>query len=261
MYRILIISLLLSFAVSCTNNQVDPEIDCDLSGIELSVSSTESACDVPSGSVTATVSGGEGPFSFSIDAIGVADNEEGIFENLAAGNYEVSVTDSNSCSEVVSVTVTSADGPTIVNVAAEEAGCGTSQGSLTVTASGGSGNLTYALDGGASQAANIFTGLSSGSYELIVADEAGCESVSQVDVLSGVSLTEDITPIITANCYGSTCHNSGRTPDFTTSAGIIGSAGRILSRTSAGTMPPSGRLSDDLIDEIDCWVSDGALEN
>lgn len=263
MYRILALSLLVLFTISCTNNQVEPEIDCDLSEINLSASSTESACDVPSGSITVVVTGGDGPYTFAINAVGVEDNDEGIFENLAAGNYEVTVTDNNSCAKTISTAVTSADGPAIANVATEEAGCGTNQGSLTVTASGGSGDLSYALDGGSSQSSNIFNGLSSGSYELIVADESGCETVTQVDVLSGVSLTDDITPIITANCYGSNCHNSGRSPDFTSSAGIIGSASRILARTSATTnqMPPSGRLSDDLINEIECWVSDGAPEN
>src|SRR5258706_2547106 len=53
---------------------------------------------------------------------------------------------------------------------------GASDGQITVTASGGSGSLTYSLDGGNPQSSNIFSSVSSGSHTITVKD--GCATPS-----------------------------------------------------------------------------------
>jgi hypothetical protein len=261
MFRVSLSCLLLAFVISCTENQVEPSVDCDIEGPQLSILATPSECVDATGSVTVNPEGGTSPFSYEINAVGIEENETGIFLSLPAGNYEVTVTDANGCSATASTSVASAEGPSIDSVESTDAGCGTAQGTLTATASGGEGVLSFSLDGGMSSASNVFSGLTAGTYELVVSDENGCETLEQVQVLSGISLSNDITPIITENCYGSTCHNSGRSPDFTTPTNIIANADRILARTSAGTMPPTDALSSGLVDQIACWVNDNAPEN
>ena len=96
-----------------------------------------------------------------------------------------------------------------------------------------------------------------------VRDEEGCESLTSFNIRSDVSLTNDIMPIIEANCASTTCHGSVQSPRLNSKEAVISNASRIRSRTRAGTMPPSSRepLSQSEIDRIGCWVDDGALNN
>ena len=84
---------------------------------------------------------------------------------------------------------------------------------------------------------------------------------------SGVSATynTDVKPIVTANCNMSACHNSGSSNgDFTSYAGLKNKAdnGTLKSRVvDQKNMPPSGALSTDNINKINCWISAGAPNN
>lgn len=79
------------------------------------------------------------------------------------------------------------------------------------------------------------------------------------------SLTEDVIPIINANCAISGCHVTGfRSPDFSKKENIITAASSIKFRTQSRTMPPSSSgksLSLDEIETISCWVDNGAHED
>jgi hypothetical protein len=73
---------------------------------------------------------------------------------------------------------------------------------IVVTASGGTGVLSYSLNGGAYQNSNIFSGLSNGAYIVGVRDANGCEVLTTVIVdVPPVVLTATYTAIL--NCYGS----------------------------------------------------------
>lgn len=80
-----------------------------------------------------------------------------------------------------------------------------------------------------------------------------------------LSLQHDIQPIMAANCAISDCHvTGGQFPDFTGKENIIAHAGEIRTRTRNQTMPPasSGKsLTNEQIQRITCWVSDGASNN
>ena len=255
-----LIYISLFFFYACSTSQIDP-IDCSIEGPKATAIATTSDCDTATGTITVSVTEGTAPYTYSINSSQIADNETGSFEGLTAGNYTVTVIDSNDCSTTTQVTVLSESGPSITEVEALDAGCGSSIGTITISAAGGSGDLSYSLNGGAPQANHVFTGLSAGSYDLSVTDGAGCETTQQVDVLSGVSLASEISPIIQNNCAVAGCHNGSQAPNLSAASGIIGSASSILSRTSAGTMPPSGKLPDNQIALIECWVNDGAPGN
>lgn len=89
-------------------------------------------------------------------------------------------------------------------------------------------------------------------------DEAPCGEVA-------VALTDDIQPIIAANCAISGCHISGgQPPDLSSGQQIVNRAARIKARTQNGSMPPpaSGMsLSSREVQQISCWVDAGANEN
>jgi hypothetical protein len=96
-----------------------------------------------------------------------------------------------------------------------------------------------------------------------VKDANGCTSKQNVSVSANVSLTTDIVPIINTNCALAGCHGAGQSgrPDFTKKDVIVSNATRIKERTIAGNMPPSGKLSNDLLNKISCWVDSGAPNN
>jgi hypothetical protein len=99
---------------------------------------------------------------------------------------------------------------------------GQSIGSITVTASGGSGSgYTYSMDNGVTfQPSNQFTGLAAATYEIVVKDSNGCLSSA-----TGVTITQPsvlsclVIPSIVTNCVGSpqifTVSASGGTAGYT----------------------------------------------
>jgi hypothetical protein len=261
MFRFLSLIAIVGILSACTSNQVEPEVDCTIDGPTAMAISTPSGCELPTGTISVEVTGGEGPFTFMVNTIPSQENSSGSFDQIDAGNFVITIMDANNCSISVDVTVESAEGPSINDVSTMISGCGTENGSLSVSASGGEGTLMYSLDGLEAQEEDSFDRLAAGTYQLTVSDEGGCETIQEVQILSGVSLENDIKPIIESNCALATCHGGARSPDMTTRSGIIAVADRIRARTTAGTMPPSGALPDSQIDAIACWVADGAPEN
>jgi hypothetical protein len=83
---------------------------------------------------------------------------------------------------VTQPTVISGSGAVTSSYNGSELSCPTStDGEITVTATGGTGTLEYSLDGGSYQASNVFTSLASGDHTIDVKDANGC-IVSFTDV-------------------------------------------------------------------------------
>jgi len=167
---------------------------------------SEAATDVTpcfgdaNGTVTVTASGGTGTLNYDI---GDGQQSTGEFTGLSGGTYTVTITDENNC------TVTSSD--LTVNEPAEVViesvthtdvtSAGGSDGTITVTASGGTGNLSYDIGDGP-QSTGEFTGLSSGTYTVTVTDESGCTAATDPVTITepGQLLVQTSTTDVT--CYG-----------------------------------------------------------
>jgi subtilisin-like proprotein convertase family protein/PKD repeat protein len=133
------------------------------------------------GSITINVTGGNSPITFSLD--GGPAQSGNVFSGLEAGTYVITMY--NGCTETVSVTV-GEPAAIIVDASSQPVLCnGDATGSIEVTATGGTGALQYSIDGGNTfQSTGSFSGLTAGSYVVVVEDENGC-SVSE-----GVVITE-----------------------------------------------------------------------
>lgn len=136
-----------------------------------------------SGSITfINVSGGYGAYEYSING-GTTWQSDSIFNNLLIGSYMVMLRDSTyqSCFSIID-TVNIIEGSNIdINVRVASATCGDSNGAIYVIATGGSGELEYQLlqNGSILVPWNdyyVFNNLGPGSYNVMVRDEAGCES-------------------------------------------------------------------------------------
>ena len=84
---------------------------------------------------------------------------------------------------------------TIQSISTTEATCGIDDGTLSITANGGSGNFMYSINGTDFQASNTFQNLSAGNYTVMVMDNNDC-STSQSAIIessSGLMITTEIT--------------------------------------------------------------------
>lgn len=185
--------------------------------VSASVSSTNPGCYGSSdGSIQINANGGNGGYSYSLDG----DNFEhyGNFFNLPAGGYTVFVKDRKGCTFNTNVNLTQ---PAAINgtVTVTNATCGNNNGSLLVSASGGSGSgYQYSTNGVNFQSANTFSGLNAGTYYVVIRDGSGCEKV-----VSGTISNSD-GPVIAATTQTDVSCNSGSDGSITVTS-VTGGTG------------------------------------
>ncbi|NOR86403.1 MAG: hypothetical protein GQ527_02215, partial [Bacteroidales bacterium] len=104
------------------------------------------------GRIEVFASGGTGTIFYSIDNGATYHNNSGLFENLVAGEYYITVLDENACYNEY------ADNPVVINeptpmtmrvTKADNSGCEDhGNGYIYISASGGTGDYVYSIDGG-----------------------------------------------------------------------------------------------------------------
>jgi gliding motility-associated-like protein len=105
--------------------------------------------------------------------------------NLGPGNYTVTVTDAKGCTETESISLSEPNELTISGSTTGTLCAGDATGIIEASGLGGTvvvGMLEYSLDGSSWQQGNLFSGLTSGIYDLQVRDENGCIASTQVVV-------------------------------------------------------------------------------
>lgn len=260
-YKSLLLFVGLTIVLACESSD-DPVDPCLAGTLSVSISSTSNTeCGNSNGSIIALGSGGTAPYMFSLD--GTNYQESGTFNMLSPGSYTITIRDANNCSSTIESEIIDTS-PIQIGVSVQSTDCGTSNGGLTVEATGGTPGYMYSLNSGALQTSNIFEMLSPGNYAITVQDADGCETTSTHRVLSNTSWANDILPIINTRCALPGCHNGQSSlPNWTDLSTVQQNATNIKNRTGARTMPPSGQtqLTDDQIALIACWVDDGAPGN
>ncbi len=85
----------------------------------------------------------------------------------------------------------------IQSVTSTEATCGLEDGRLTISASGGSGDFMYSINGTDFQASNIFENLGAGNYSITVKDANDCSTSGSgiVESSSGLLMTVDLSAV------------------------------------------------------------------
>lgn len=166
--------------------------------------SCNGACD---GIATVSPGGGSGSYTYSWDNT-TTDNTVTTQANLCATTYNVTVADANdaTCTTSSSITVTE---PTIITLSENNtpSTCGASDGTATITATGGSGVYTdynwSPAPGGGQGTANA-TGLAAGVYTVVVTDNNGCTASINVTISnnSAPSIAEVMTSHIDVSCNG-----------------------------------------------------------
>lgn len=133
------------------------------------------------GTLVAKTSGGTAPYTYKWSNSAQTDS---VLDNINAGTYTVTVTDSKGCTITASGTLTLQTGNNNVTVASQSitnVSCknGTN-GSITVSATGGSGIYNYTWSNNDSTA--TISNLPKGSYTVSVNDGAGCTATGTYSI-------------------------------------------------------------------------------
>lgn len=148
---------------------------------------TNSLCGSANGAVALTVTGGTGSYSYSWNTGAVSSS----VSNLPAGTYTATVTDANNCITTVSATVNNNGGLPVTGIASNVSCNGGTNGSATISVSGGTTPYTYSWSTGANTAA--INGLTAGGYAVTVTDASGCAATASVTVAQPGQLTPAVT--------------------------------------------------------------------
>jgi hypothetical protein len=190
------------------------EKPCPAYGLSSSVQNA--ACNASDGFAQIFVSGGGGPFTYQWSAN--ANNQTtALATNLAAGLYNVTVTDTIGCTATTQVIVNNLGSPTISNVITNNVLChGDSTGSASVTVT--AGNPPYSFNWSSGSTGAVAIGLSAGTYSLTVTDQNLCQVIQSVTITETATVlpTVSVSPANCSNCpNGSAGANpSGGTPPY-----------------------------------------------
>jgi gliding motility-associated-like protein len=134
--------------------------------------STTNACNgISNGRASvSSVTGGTAPYTYRWD-----NNQTGTSATgLSAGTHTVSVTDALGCMSITNLTV-GAGSPIAIAETTHSAMCSMMNGSMTLSATGGTAPYTYTTSAGNNQT-GIFNNLAAGSYQVTATDAVGCSA-------------------------------------------------------------------------------------
>ncbi len=184
--------------------------------LAVTLTGTNTTCDLPNGTASAAVTGGTLPYTYSWSSGGTTSSVTG----LPAGSYSVTVTDAEGCVKSGSVVITNVSPAIQLSLTSQvNVSCfGGANGSATVSATGATAPYTYSWSptGGTTATA---TGLSAGSYTLYVTDANTCSANITVIITQPTSLpSASVSVVNNVSCFG-------------------GSDGSLASSATGGTSP------------------------
>ncbi len=124
------------------------------------------------GSITVTATGGTGTYSYSLN--GGTSQSSNVFTGLTSGSYSVAVLDANNCSVTTATVVISNPLQLVASaIGSSQVSCfNGNDGSITATATGGTGTYSYSLNGGEPQSSNVFHRI---NFRLLFSCSFGCK--------------------------------------------------------------------------------------
>ncbi|MDB5275807.1 MAG: subtilase family protease [Ferruginibacter sp.] len=165
-----------------------PFIFCNIAG---TTTQTNVLCKgSATGVINLTVTGGTAPITYKWTGPGTFTALSQNISNLAAGTYNVTFTDAAGCSGSASATITEPANGLSASVSNQtNVNCfGTSTGSATIAATGGTSPYTFSLNG-VQNSTGLFSGLAAATYSVTVADKNGCTAAVALTITQAPALT------------------------------------------------------------------------
>lgn len=230
-------TVIVSDGNGCTNtstvNFVNPP------AITLTVNKTNVTCNsLCNGTASAVATGGTGTLSYLWQPGNLTTSS---INGLCPGDYTLTVSDINNCSQTQSVTITETNSLTASFTFTNPSTCTSSDGAIDATISGGAPTYTLTWSPGGSTA-NPHTNLAAGTYSLNIIDAAGCTQT----VVTTLSNPTGPTVTATSNsvscfgaCTGSATLNIVGTPPISVSwPAPVSSTNTSVSNLCAGLYIP-----------------------
>jgi len=255
------------YATSCVYNELPSGFDCTLSNLSISFVSSKdaSSCRSIDGETVLLATGGNEPYDFS-KGDGIYQTNP-VFDRLAPGSYLFTVKDIKGCKQAIQVEI-GAEGSNLsaTTSSTPDNQCLSNNGTINVSPTGGTTPYVLKIDDGSFGSATSFSNLKNGNHVVIIKDAEDCQREMIVTVPrgnSGISFASTIMPIFEVNCNHSGCHGAGSSGrDWTKFSDVQAKASDIKNRTGNRSMPIGQfSLTQTQIDQIACWVDDGANNN
>jgi len=155
------------------------------------------------GSATVTASNGTPIYSY-LWPISAASQTTATATNLAQGSYIVTVTDFKGCEIIAIATISEPLNLSASILVNQQVSCfGGSNGSATITATGGTVNYSYAWPASAlNQNTALVSNLLAGNYIVTVTDALGCKATATTTITEPLILATSIAPPANVSCFG-----------------------------------------------------------
>jgi gliding motility-associated-like protein len=212
------------------------------------------------GSLEANVTFAPGPYDFVWTNFPA--ETDSVLNGVIAGTYTVTVTDANGCQKTQSGTISQTPNSLTLGSSVQNVACfGQSNGSATVTVSGGSPNYEYLWNDNNAQTTQTATGLPAGTYTVQVSDANNCiMTLENIVVPEPTALSVSIENTSNPSCYNSQdglaeANIAGGSPDYT----IVWNNNE---QTQTATNLSSGTISVTVTDNAGCQATDSdVLQN
>ncbi|NJM78624.1 MAG: DUF11 domain-containing protein, partial [Flavobacterium sp.] len=228
---------------------------------------TSPATCTTGGVITASASGGTPNYQYQLvnattNAIIVPFQANPVFSNLAPGNYIIVVRDALSCTDPINtaINIPAPTNPTAV-IATSSDLCydGVNQATIVVTASGGVPSYTYSINGSIPQTSNTFSGLTPGSYTILVTDSYNC-TVTLAPVTIAPQLTANAVLTKALDCSASpnaviTVTINGGTAPFTYQVNPPSALVNVVGTSFTYSTATAGTYNFTITDAIGCTVA------
>ncbi|MBL8001371.1 MAG: choice-of-anchor L domain-containing protein [Flavobacteriales bacterium] len=157
------------------------------------------------GSATVSASGGTGPYTYGWSTIPAQNTATAT--GLSAGTWTCTVSDLNNCSTAVTATISQPASTLSTTIAAQmDVAChGSSTGSASITANGGTAPYTFAWNTTPVQSSATALNLSAGTWTCSVTDANGCSTTHSVTITQPAApLSTSLSAQTNVSCSGGT---------------------------------------------------------
>lgn len=150
-----------------------------------------------SGLATVAASGGTSPYAYSWSNGATSSSTTG----LTAGNYTITVTDNNGCTDAESVTLTQPTSLTATLASSSNVSCnGSNDGTALVSVSGGTTPYSYNWSNGSTSTNQ--TSLAAGTYTMTATDNNGCTAIESVTITQPSAFSVSASTGTDVSCFG-----------------------------------------------------------
>jgi gliding motility-associated-like protein len=186
-------------AIGCSQTSAIPVTQPAALNATITVNNNVSCYNGNNGSATVFPTGGTSPYFYSWSPIGGSAQTA---TNLTQGNYQITVTDVNNCVQNVSTSITQPSQLMGSIVSTTNVSCNSgSNGSITVSASGGTVGYTYVWTPSGGTAATA-SNLIAGSYTVTITDSKGCTTQVTAAITQPPALSASINTSTNVSCNG-----------------------------------------------------------